>query len=571
MSEPVDSSSVAYSREPFDGAVDAGSHNHFSATAVLDAFDRPPAGEAINLTGEDLTAHDVHRIAVGGEKITLDPAGLRRVKASYDRVQEWGQAKHPVYGVNTGFGELVQVIIPPQHRSTLQKNLLRSHAAGGGPPFPEEIVRAIMVARLNCLMKGYAGVSPQAVEMMRHFLNRGIHPVVPQQGSLGASGDLPPLSHLALPLIGLGSVRVRGGEPRPSAEVLREENLTPLEPGFKEALALINGTSAMTGAASVALVRARKLLQLAVLVSADFLQCLGASTRAFDHRGNALKNHEGQIRVARALRHLLSGSELTFDHRDLMNLLASRTDGQDEVVETKIFLQHAYTLRCVPQILGPVADTLDFCQRLIEEEVNSCNDNPLIFETAEEAFHGGNFHGQYVSMGCDCLNIAVTEIGVLAERQLNRLLDPHINNNLPAFLASGNSGLYCGFEGAQYLATSVASENLDLAAPASINTIPSNGQNQDIVSMGLIAARKSLQLCENVTTILSVLTAACYQASHFIGPEKFNSPIRQLHEDLAARFGLYKDDFPISDLIPDVRTYIQSDRCWSMLDAEVRL
>lgn len=552
MSEPVSFSSAAYARE-------------------ITGYESQSQSTAVVLTGENLTARDVYRIAIQRERVVLDPNSLARVKAAYDRVQEWGEAKHPVYGVNTGFGELVQVIIPPQHKSTLQKNLLRSHATGGGPVFSEEIVRAILVARLNCLLKGYAGVSPQALEMYAHFLNRGIHPVVPQQGSLGASGDLPPLSHLALPLIGQGTVQVRGSAPRPAAEVLREENLAPLEPGFKEALALINGTSAMTGAASIALVRARTLLKQAVLVSADFLQCLGASTRPFEHRGNALKNHEGQIRVAQALRELLAESTLTFDHKDLMKMVSSRAEAEDEIVETKIFLQHAYTMRCIPQILGPVIDTLNFCQRLIEEELNSCNDNPLIFETAEEAFHGGNFHGQYVSMACDYLNIAITEIGVLAERQLNRLLDPHINHSLPAFLASGNSGLFCGFEGAQYLATSVASENLDLAAPASIKTIPSNGQNQDVVSMGLIAARKSLTLLENVTTILSVLAAACHQASHFIGREKFNAPIRQFHDALSSRQEAYKDDFPMADLIGEVRAYLQSDPCRTFVEAHVQL
>ncbi|MCI0391353.1 MAG: aromatic amino acid ammonia-lyase [Acidobacteria bacterium] len=525
----------------------------------------------MNINGENLSAFDVYRVAVQGEKVSLDQNGLERVKASFDRVQKWGAAKQPVYGVNTGFGELANVIIPPQYKSELQKNLLRSHAAGSGQPFPDEIVRAIMVSRLNCLMKGYSGVSLQALEMMRHFLNRGIHPVVPQQGSLGASGDLAPLSHLALPLIGLGRLRVRGGEARPASEVLEEENLKPLEPGFKEALALVNGTSAMTGVACSALIRAHKLLQLAVFASADLLQCLGASTRAFDHRGHALKNHAGQVLIAQALRRLLDGSTLTPDHRELMKSISEQAERHNGVAETTILLQPAYTLRCIPQILGPVADTLNFCRRIFEEELNSCNDNPLIFETAEDAFHGGNFHGQYVAMGCDYLNIALTEIGALAERQLNRLLDPHINGKLPPFLASGDSGLFCGFEGAQYLATSIASENLGLAVPASVKSIPSNGQNQDIVSMGLISGRKSLQLCDNVLTILSVLIAACYQASHFIGPEKFNSPISELHLELSSLFGLYKDDFPISELITETRDHLMSERRFSALDALVDL
>jgi histidine ammonia-lyase/tyrosine ammonia-lyase len=464
---------------------------------------------------------------------------------------------------------MAQVIIPPQYKSELQRNLLKSHAAGGGQPFSDEIVRAIMVTRLNCLMKGYAGVSPQALELIQHFLNRGIHPVVPQQGSLGASGDLAPLSHLALPLIGEGYVRGQRGS-RNASEVLREENLEPIELGFKEALAMINGTSAMTGIACLVIVKARKLLQLAILAGADVLQCLGGSVGAFNGRGHELKNHEGQILVAGVLRSLLAGSRLVRDHRDLMRSISERSAQSDGVVETSILLQQAYTLRCIPQILGPVADTIKFCKKIFEEELNSCNDNPLIFESPEESFHGGNFHGQYVAMGCDYLNIALTEIGVLAERQLNRLLDPHINGELPPFLASGYAGLFCGFEGAQYLATSIASENLDLAAPASVKTIPSNGQNQDVVSMGLISARKSLQLCDNVATILTVLVAACYQASHFIHSGGFSPVIKGFHRELSnLLITEYKDDFPISELIAAVRGYLMSEPCWSFLDTHI--
>jgi tyrosine 2,3-aminomutase len=524
----------------------------------------------INITGSGLSISDVYDIAVNGAPVKLDGESLKAVKRSYDRVQEWGAAKHPMYGVNTGFGELAHIIIPPQFKSALQYNLLRSHAAGIGETFPDEVVRAIMVARLNCLMKGYSGVSPQSVELLQHFLNHGIHPVIPQQGSLGASGDLSPLAHMALPLIGDGFVRIDGALRR-SAEVLEEQNLQPIKAGFKEALALINGTSGMTGAACIALVKAYKLLKLELLASADFLQCLSGSSRAFDERGHVLKNHFGQVAVARTLRKLIAGSSLIHEHKDLMKTISEQSADSEDVVDATVFLQHAYTLRCIPQILGPVLDTLNFCRKLVEEEVNSCNDNPLIFETPEDSFHGGHFHGQYVAMSCDFLNIALTEIGVLAERQLNRLLDPHLNGNLPAFLADGQTGLFCGYEGAQYLATSIASENLDIAAPASIKTIPSNGQNQDVVSMGLIAARKSLQLCENVNTILTVLVAACCQASYFIGPEKFNAPIQELHRELSPMVPLYKDEFPINEILSQVCRFLKGERAWAYLDEQIDL
>jgi histidine ammonia-lyase/tyrosine ammonia-lyase len=522
------------------------------------------------IKGSNLSVYDLYQIAVGAETVELDKAQLEKVKQTYDRVQKWGEAKQPIYGVNTGFGELIHAIIPPQYKSELQYNLLRTHAAGGGDPFPEPVVRAIMTARLNCLMKGHSGASVEVVTLLKEFLNRGIHPVIPQQGSLGASGDLAPLAHMSLPLIGDGYVNFKG-QLRRSCEVLEEENLKPIKPGFKEALSLINGTSAMTGTASVALVRAFKLLQLELVASVDFLQCLGGSTRAFDHRGHALKNHFGQMKIAESLRGLLWGSTLTREHGELMKTIYDQVASSDDVVNTQVYLQHAYTLRCIPQILGPVLDTLNFCRARLEEELNSCNDNPLFFEEAEDSFHGGNFHGQYVAMTCDFMNVALTEIGVLAERQLNRLLDPHINGDLPAFLAHGESGLFCGFEGGQYLATSIASENLDLAAPSSVKTIPSNGQNQDVVSMGLISARKSLQLCENVNTILGVLVAACYQASFFVGQEKFNEPVRQLHQQLAALLPRYDDATPINEYLATVRRHISAAPMWAYLDGHVDL
>ncbi len=515
--------------------------------------------------GESMTVFDVYDIAVQRAAVNLDPDCLQRVRQTCERVQAWGMARYPIYGVNTGFGELAHIIVPPDRKSQLQENLIRSHAAGAGEPFSDEVVRAIMAVRLNCLMKGYSGVSGDAVELLAAFLNYGIHPVIPRKGSLGASGDLAPLAHLALALIGGGTVRV-DGPPRNAGEVLEQYGLRPLKLGFKEALALMNGTSGMTGVACLALVRGIEVLKLAVLASADIVQCLEASTRPFDHRGHVLKNHYGQIQIAAALRELLSGSRLTREHGDIMRAIHEQTRDAESVVDLEINLQNAYSLRCMPQILGPVLETLAFCRRTIEEEVNSCNDNPLIFDKPEDCFHGGHFHGQYVAMVSDFLNVALTEIGVLAERQLNRLVDPHINGRLPAFLASGDAGLFCGYEGAQYVATSIASENLDLCAPASVKSISSNGQNQDIVSMGLIAARKSLEIVENVNSIVTVLIGACHQAAQMIGFEKFSAPLRSFHEMLAGDFPIYRDDQPIFEMIARLKDRLQNSSVRQILN-----
>lgn len=493
------------------------------------------------IRGEGLTIDDVYAIGVDGASVEIDAGQLKMVSETCDRLQQWGEEGHPIYGVTTGFGEMVFMRIPARFETKLQENLIRSHAAGGGPLFDDNLVRAIQVARLNCLTKGYSGIGPDALRLMADLLNLGIHPLVPEQGSLGASGDLAPLSHLALPLIGAGNVRYRG-EVRPAADVLREEGLSPVRLGYKDGLALINGTSGMTGVASIALVRARRLLRLALWASAAFVQVMQGSTRAFEARGHALKNHHGQNVIAEVITDLLVGSQLTREHEDVMRLISEEGADNGEVMPVKEYLQNAYTLRCIPQILGPVLDSMSYCRRLVEEELNSANDNPLIFESPETIFHGGHFHGQYVAMASDFLNISLTEIGVLAERQLNRILDPHLNKAYPAFLALDDEGLFSGLQGSQYLATSIASENLDLAAPASVKTIPSNGQNQDVVSMGLIAARKSLRLLDNVHIIVSVLVAACYQASTITGIDKFSPSVRGLLEFIADETPGYVDD-----------------------------
>jgi tyrosine 2,3-aminomutase len=517
------------------------------------------------IRGEGLTVNDLYAVAVAGAKVELDENQLDIVDDTCERIQRWGAEGHPIYGVTTGFGEMVYMRIPPRFETELQENLLRSHAAGGGPLFPDDVVRAIQVARLNCLTKGYSGVASETLRLMADMVNRGIHPVVPQQGSLGASGDLAPLSHLALPLIGAGRVRYQG-EIRSSAEVLSEVGLKTVRLGYKDGLALINGTSGMTGAASLALVRGERLLRLALWAAATFVQVMRGSARAFEERGHLLKNHQGQTAVARVIYDLLDGGKLTPEHADVMRLISEAAGASGEVTEVSDYLQNAYTLRCVPQILGPVADSLVYCRRIVEEELNSCNDNPLIFESPETIFHGGNFHGQYVAMACDYLNIALTEIGVLAERQLNRILDPHLNKAYPAFLAFGDEGLFSGLQGSQYLATSIASENLDLAAPASVKTIPSNGQNQDVVSMGLIAARKSLQLVDNVHTIVSVLVAACYQAACLSGFESFSPGVRDLLTYLDGRTTAYRDEQGVaSDHLARVRAALLEDGVDAML------
>jgi histidine ammonia-lyase len=479
------------------------------------------ASDDLALTGSGLDLRAVADVARRRRRVVLAPEAQEAITASWQHVTAWGEQQRPVYGVNTGFGEMAHVAIPPQDGARLQVNLLRGHACSSGESFPEDVTRAMLLARANALAKGYSGVAPRTVALMLDFLNRGIHPVVYTQGSLGASGDLAPLSHLALPLIGEGDVWYRG-EVRPAAEALRAEGLEPVTLGYKEGLALINGTSAMTGCLAVTLLDAVARLDDAVGLASLFVQALGASHGAFDGRGHELKEHPGQRAVAGRVRELVAGTALMRDHAEIMEAIEAKMHAEPGVHDVGVFIQNAYTVRCVPQILGPVVETMQFAARIVERELNSCNDNPLIFGAAEETFHGGHFHGQYVAMAADYLAIALTEIGVLAERQLNRLVDPALNNPLPDFLALREGGLAMGLMGAQYLATSVASENLDLAAPSSVKSIPSNGQNQDVVSMGLNAARRCRLLTVNVGRILSVLAAGCVQSAELIGRDQFS-------------------------------------------------
>jgi histidine ammonia-lyase/tyrosine ammonia-lyase len=518
------------------------------------------------LTGTDLTAEAVQRVASEGAPIELHRESLRRVAACHDRLQRWGDAGEPIYGVNTGFGELASVTVGPRHKALLQRNLILSHATGGGRPLPAQAVRATMLARLNVLLRGFSGCSTETVELLASLLNARIHPVIPERGSVGASGDLAPLAHVALALIGEGEVEWRG-EGHPAAAALRSAGLRPLTLGFKGALCLVNGTSAMTGLASLAVVEAEQLLRWGVFASAALFECLSGSSGALDARGHELRGQPGQVAVAAAMRRLLRGSERVRDHRSLM---AARTaplsPDAGETTARRVNMQDAYSLRCVPQILGPAAEAMATCRRTVERELNACSDNPLVLENAGDTFHGGNFHGQYVAMACDFLNVAIAEVGVLAERQVDRLLDPRFSRGLPAFLASPSPGLFCGFAGAQYLATSTASENLDLAAPSSIKSLPSNGGNQDVVSMGLVAARKSLVLCQNVRDILQVQLAACTQASCLSPAPSFGVAVAALLERFRSAAGTYTDEAAMREHLGRIGDAMKSPSTLALLD-----
>lgn len=453
------------------------------------------------LDGSTLTLTEVNRVARSPEPVELAPVAIQAIDGSRRAVETVVGAGEAVYGVTTGFGRLSEVAIPQDQLAQLQRNLVLSHAAGVGPELSTEAVRAAVLLRANALCRGYSGVRVELVRALLDLLNAGVTPVVPAQGSLGASGDLAPLAHIALVLIGRGSAWYNGAR-LSGAEALRRAGLVALELEAKEGLALINGTQVMTGIGVLAVDEARRLLDAADGAAALSMEGLGGQRDALDPRLHAVRGHPGQIETAAKLSCLLEGSTLTYGH------------GQGRI-------QDAYSLRCVPQVHGAVRDALAYAADVLEREVNAATDNPLIFPnstdegpaqgaTAPVFLSGGNFHGQPVAIALDLAAIGVATLANIAERRVERLVNPDLSG-LPAFLTR-QGGLQSGFMIAQYTAAALASENKILASPASVDTIPSSANQEDHVSMGTIAARKLAQVVEHSRQVVAIELLCAAQA-----------------------------------------------------------
>ncbi len=462
--------------------------------------------------GVGVTTADVRRLAESGTPCEVAPGALERAAKSRGQFEDLVSQGVPVYGVTTGYGEMIYMLVDRAHETELQTNLVRSHAAGVGPLFNMVEARAIVAARLNALAKGHSAVRPEVLERLALYLNSGLIPAIPQMGSLGASGDLAPLSHIALSLIGEGYLLGKNGEGQvPTGPVLKERGIEPIRLRFKEGLALINGTSGMTGLGALIVERGLDQVRQAEIVTALAVEALRGSTGGFQPEGHDIaRPHPGQIDTAANLRGLLSGSDLVVSHaQSRESVQAARREG-DGVQRTQMYMQKAYSMRAIPQVLGAVRDTLYHGRRVVDIELNSANDNPLFFE-GMEVFHGANFHGQPVAFAMDFTMVALTQLGVLSERRTNRMLNRHLSYGLPEFLVAGDPGLNSGFAGAQYPATALVAENRTIG-PASTQSIPSNGDNQDIVSMGLIAARNARRVLDNNRYILAVEFLAAAQA-----------------------------------------------------------
>jgi len=436
----------------------------------------------ILLDGEHLTIEDIVLISRSHNKVELDPSAEKKVNIARALVEELVEKREVVYGITTGFGKFSDVVISKDETKKLQKNLIISHACGIGNPLSEEVTRAVMLLRVNNLIKGHSGIRLSTIETLIAMLNKGVHPIIPEKGSLGASGDLAPLAHMVLVMIGLGEA-IYQGHRMTGKEAMDLAEISIVELTSKEGLALINGTQVMTAIGALAVYDSIQLIKLADISAALTVEALNGITDAFDPRLHALRPHVGQINTGRNMLKLLKGS--------------LRTTKQGE-----IRVQDAYTIRCIPQIHGASKDALAYVVEKINIEINSVTDNPIIFPDERDVFSGGNFHGQPIALSLDFLAIALSEIANVSERRIERLVNPQLSG-LPSFLTS-NGGINSGFMIAQYAAASLVSENKTLAHPASVDSIPSSANQEDHVSMGTIAARKAKEILFNAQNVVAI-------------------------------------------------------------------
>jgi histidine ammonia-lyase len=506
--------------------------------------------ESKALTGDDLTLADVWEVAVRGRPVALADSARDRMVAARELVERaaHGRQEH-TYGVNTGFGKFVSRSIPEELTEELQLRLLRSHACGVGEPYPDEIVRAAMLLRANALAKGYSGARPVTVELLVECVNRGVLPHVPSRGSVGASGDLAPLAHLALPLIGEGEATFEG-QRLPGAEALEQAGLEPVRLQAKEGLSLVNGTQFMAAFAALGAIRAGRLAKTADIACALSLEALQGSRTSFLPQIHALRPLRGQADSAANVLRLLEDSAINEAHRWC-----------DQV-------QDAYSLRCAPQVHGASRDLLDYVRETVAVELNAATDNPLVLVDDDLLVSNGNFHGQPLALALDALAMAVAELANIAERRVERLVNPSLSGGLPAFL-TGDGGLNSGFMIPQYVAASLVSENKVLAHPASVDSIPTSAGQEDHVSMGNASGLKAWQVLANVERVLAIELLAGAQGVEFLAPLQPGVGVRAAREHVRSLSPRLRDDRTLSGDIEAVAASIRDGSLVEAVEAEV--
>ncbi|WP_209388505.1 histidine ammonia-lyase [Chryseobacterium sp. RR2-3-20] len=498
-----------------------------------------------------LKLKDFQEVIFNDKEIDLDESLIARVEASFQFLKEFSKDKI-IYGVNTGFGPMAQFKISDEDKNQLQYNLIRSHSSGIGNPLPEDEVKAAMLARLNTLSRGNSGVHTSVVFLLKDLINRDITPLIFEHGGVGASGDLVQLAHLALVLIGEGEVFYKG-ERKSTKEVFGIENLQPIKVEIREGLGLMNGTSVMSGIGIVNAYKARKLTEISLQLSCAINELVQAYDDHLSESLNNTKRHIGQQKIAEKMRNHLADSKLI---RKRADHLYTRFDEQEKIFKDKV--QEYYSIRCVPQILGPVLDTLEFTEQILEDEINSANDNPIINVEEQHVYHGGNFHGDYISLEMDKLKIVVTKLTMLAERQLNYLLNAKINEIFPPFVNLGKLGFNFGMQGVQFTATSTTAESQMLSNPMYVHSIPNNNDNQDIVSMGTNSAVICRKVIGNAFEVLSIEAITIVQAIEYLGfQDKISSKTKELYDEIRNIIPAFSDDMVMYPYLQKVKDYLK--------------
>jgi len=502
----------------------------------------------IVLDGQSLTLEQLEAVA-DGRGCRLAPAARRAVRASRRSVERVLRSGANVYGVNTGFGQLADVRIADGRLAQLQRNLIRSHAAGVGEPLDERTVRAVLALRANCLARGHSGIRLGTLERILEMLDAGIHPLVPSQGSVGASGDLAPLAHVALAVAGEGRVLYRGRR-LAARTALRRAGLEPVRLEPKEGLALVNGTQVMTAIGALTATRLDRLAAMADVVGAMSLEALMGSHRAFDERVHRARPHPGQLAAAMNVRRLLMDSPIEAAHADCNRV------------------QDCYSLRCIPQVHGAVRDALAHVRWVLTVEANASTDNPMVFADEDVLLAAGNFHGQPVALALDHLGIAACSFATISERRTDRMMNPDLSYGLPAFLAR-DPGLHSGFMMAHVTAAALVSENKSLAHPASVDSIPTSASKEDHVSMGVTAARKAARIVDHVATVLSIELLCAAQALDLRRPLRGGRGVEAARRAVRRAIPHLDDDRVLADDIEAARRLLEGPKLRAAVEREV--
>ncbi|MEO5682590.1 MAG: aromatic amino acid ammonia-lyase [Chitinophagaceae bacterium] len=500
---------------------------------------------------KQLTLDDCNEILFKGKQVSIPAEALKRVDASHQFLKKFSKNKL-IYGINTGFGPMAQYKVSEENITQLQYNLIRSHCSGGGKLLEPILVKALMLARLNSLLQGYSGVHTDIIDLLVTLINKNVYPCIYEHGGVGASGDLVQLAHLALVLIGEGEV-IYEETMQPTEKVYKDLGIKPLTIYMREGLAILNGTSAMTGIGLVNIIEAKKLLEWSVTLSAMTNEVVEAFDDHYSYELNVVKKHIGQNYIAAMEREMLKDSKMI---RSRSQHLYKPENINQEVFEDKV--QEYYSLRCVSQILGPIYDTIRQAEEVLVNELNSVNDNPVIDCENENIFHGGNFHGDYVSLEMDKLKVATTKLSMLAERQLNYLLNDKLNQKFPPFVNLGVLGFNFGVQGMQFSATSTVAENQTLSFPMYVHSIPNNNDNQDIVSMGCNAANITKRVIDNSFEVLAIQMVAVLQAVDFLEcTPRLSSYTLQVYKEVRKIFPKFIEDKPMYKELKQVKNFLE--------------